>query len=271
MLSGLLAGCGGGLRGPATTQPSGQNGAFHPNGQGPRDAQPGPQLLIHLEVYRIRVPMGSVSRSDEFWKHVDEQVIDVAIQDLLIKNGLRAGLAAAREWAYFKRLLEQHPVQTKPESYQAGGAGFAELLLKEVRDQDVFFFNMRGGMEGRSFDASQNVMCLQFEAAQRKPGTVHVRLCPMIRTLRKRFVVVADDDHREIQYVSPEKFYDAGLRVDVPLETFMVVAPSSEAAWKLSLGHRFLVDDGPAGRTELVLLLAPRLFQVRTEKVDEAQ
>src|SRR5687768_16144984 len=48
---------------------------------------------VHLDMYQFTVPHGGVSRSEEFWKRVDEQRIDVATYDLLLKNGLRVGVA----------------------------------------------------------------------------------------------------------------------------------------------------------------------------------
>src|SRR5688500_11404125 len=57
--------------------------------------------IVRLEVLQLVVPLGAVSRSEEFWKHVEEQRIDVGTYDLLRKNGWRLGIAPTSEWNYF--------------------------------------------------------------------------------------------------------------------------------------------------------------------------
>jgi len=53
------------------------------------------------------------------------------------------------------------------------------------------------------------------------------------------------------------------LRVDVPVESFFVVAPSGEATWPTSVGNNFFVSDGAADRLETVLLMVPRIVKIQ--------
>src|SRR5690348_9537112 len=62
---------------PVTTQPA----------DAPRDAQSAVPLKVYMDVYQLSVPLGSVSRNEDFWKRLDENVIDVGTRDLLLKNG----------------------------------------------------------------------------------------------------------------------------------------------------------------------------------------
>src|SRR5687767_5663780 len=54
-----------------------------------------PPAVAALDVYQLTVPLGAVSRSQEFWKRVNETSVDVATCDLLQKNGFRVGVASA--------------------------------------------------------------------------------------------------------------------------------------------------------------------------------
>jgi hypothetical protein len=236
-----------------------------------QDARSGVEVLVHLLVYQINVPLGTVSNSEEFWKHVDEQCLNVATHSLLLKNGVRAGVAAAREWDYFKNILDRSAAQTSSCGFQGGGSGTGDLALKtEVAEQTLFFFNQRNLLEGRSFERSDNLLCTEFRANPRKIGEVWLRVCPMVRTLRKRFVF-DEEDERRLLYRSPEKVYDLALDVSVPPGSFLVLAPSTEARWKVSLGYHFLVHDTAAGLNEQLILLVPRVYPLATTRKADAR
>ena len=69
----------------------------------------------------------------------------------------------------------------------------------------------------------------------------------------------------EVRVVAPQRLYDLNLRVDVPMERFLVVAPSGESTWPTSIGNSFFVTNGTAERLETVLLIVPKpLRQVET-------
>src|SRR5689334_9609060 len=40
---------------------------------------------VNLSIYHLRVPVGTVSGSEEFWKRVDEHAVDVSTYDVLFK------------------------------------------------------------------------------------------------------------------------------------------------------------------------------------------
>src|SRR5688572_27677852 len=69
------------------------------------DAAPARAPIVRLDVFRPILPLGAISRSEEFWKHIDEQRIDVGTYDLLRKNGWRLGIAPNAEWPYFRDIL----------------------------------------------------------------------------------------------------------------------------------------------------------------------
>ena len=82
-----------------------------------------------------------------------------------------------------------------------------------------------------------------------------------------RLVVVCEGVARaehEYEYVRPERLYDLNLCCDVPVNGFLVVAPSTMAKWSATLGNAFLVDGGAAERFEHLLLMVPRPTQVQT-------
>jgi hypothetical protein len=215
---------------------------------------------VQIDIYQLSVPYGTVSRNEKFWKRIDEQCIDVATADVLYRNGIRAGQAATSEWDYFRNIMEQNPALASSRTLLSPEGNSIELPLgKEMLQQDIFYYDAAGHLHGRSFDHSQNLMTLSFQPAPRKPQAVRLALCPLVRCTRRRLEYTAMNREDEIAYTAPEHLYELNLRTDVPMNNFLVVAPSAESTWATSLGNRFLIAEGPAERIEIVLLFVPRI------------
>ena len=213
----------------------------------------------YLDVFQITLPLGAVSRSEEFWKRVDEQGVDIGTYDLLQKNGFRVGVAPASEWRYFKGILEQYPLVTKKTTVTAGESGSLELEMKKgIDSQYLFYLSDDNTLRGRTYDRCENLLSVTFMAAPRKAGQVRVTLCPVVRCTRGEFQISVTNEEREYEFVKPERLYDLNLCCDVPVNGFLVVAPSTMAKWSATLGNAFLVDGGAAERFEHVLLMVPR-------------
>ena len=218
----------------------------------------------YLDVYQLTLPLGAVSRSEEFWKRVDEQSVDIGTYDLLQKNGFRVGVAPSTEWAYFRAILEQHPATTRKTTVQAGDAGALEMLMKKgITEQNLFYLTDDNRLLGRTYDRCENLLAVTFHPAPRRPGNVRVTLCPLVRTTRGQFQISVTNVEREYEYVRPERLYDLNLCCDVPVSGFLVVAPSMMAKWSSNLGSAFLVDGGVAERFEHVLIMVPRTTNVQ--------
>ena len=218
----------------------------------------------HLDVYQITLPLGAVSRSEEFWKRVDEQGVDIGTYDLLQKNGFRVGVAPAGEWGYFKGIIEQYPLVTKKLTVTAGESGSLELEMKKgIDSQYLFYLSDDNTLRGRTYDKCENLLSVTFQAAPRKAGQVRVTLCPVVRCTRGEFHISVTNEEREYEFVKPERLYDLNLCCDIPVNGFLVLAPSTMAKWSATLGNAFLVDGGAAERFEHVLLMVPRPAHVQ--------
>lgn len=272
----LLAGCTGDS-GPAQQRPTRSTGTRPvlrlepvrpPRESAPRDdPRSRSAMAVHMTLHRMTVPWGAVSRSEEFWKHVDEQVIDPSTAALLQANGFRAGLGRADDWTYFRRLLEQHPVERQVDScLRPETAGFMTLETKlSVDVQTIFDFGPGGTMAGRTYEKCDNLIVVSFQPAPRKIGYVRIALTPMVKSLRTRLMAVGDIEQTEVKFINPEKYFDLGLIVNVAMDDFLVVAPSPQAAASTSLGRHFLVTDAAVERAEQVLIFVPRVYRTPDE------
>ncbi len=223
--------------------------------------------VVQLDVYQLVIPLGAISRSEEFWKHIDEESVDVGTYDLLRKNGWRLGVAPNNEWGYFRDIIDSYPASSKPSAIAAGPAGangVMELPMKRnIPYQNIFYFSDQNRLYGRTFERCDNLLNIAFQQAPRKIGEARITVCPTVRSLRRRFEVTVKNDEKVIEYAYPERLYDLNLQVDIPMNHFLVIAPSPEVKWKTSLGAAFLIDDAAAERTEQVLLLVPRAAELQ--------
>ena len=223
--------------------------------------RPGPHApVVHLDVYQMFVPRGAVSRSDEFWKRVDEQQIDPATYDLLLKNGVRVGMARTSEWAdYFRDIFDRNNAKSIPGSILANGAGTLELPMKRnVRSQDIFYLNDQNELYGRTYEKCENLLGVSFWPERRQIGALHLTLAPVVRATRSHPEFTVRNEERVLVEVRPEYLYDLNLTTTIPPDSFLVLAPSPEGRWPTSLGSTFLTTEDETEQKEQVLVFVPR-------------
>jgi hypothetical protein len=246
---------------PATAKRSGMSlelaNAFA--GEVDRSLSSRPATVQALDVYEVTVPFGAVSRSQEFWKRVNETSVDVATYDLLQKNGFRVGVAPAAEWSYFRAIIERYPAVTKHTAVTGGAEGSLELSMKRgVEYQNLAYLTDDNTLLARTYERCENLLAVSFQPAPRHPGQVRMTMCPLVRSNRKKFEVSVTNEEREYDFVKPERLYDLNLCADIPLDGFLVVAPSTLARFATNLGTLFLVDGRETEQVEHVLLMVPR-------------
>ena len=214
---------------------------------------------MRVDIFLLQVPAGTISRNEAFWKRIDEHAVDVATYDLLYRNGVRVGQAHTREWEHFRRVMDEYPAVSKSTTLVAAENKPVELpLRRNVRAQDICYFDSSNVLYGQSFDECENLIVMTLQPAPRKPGVMRLALCPVVREARKRIQFSPLNHEQEVLFTSPEKIYDVNLRCDIPVDHFLVVAPSSESTWRTSIGNSFFITEGAAERLENVLLIVPR-------------
>jgi hypothetical protein len=213
---------------------------------------------LRVDIYQLQVPLGTISRNTEFWKHVDEHSVDPGTYDVLLKNGVRVGQAPVGEWDYFREIMSRYPALTKQTSLVAAESKPVELkVVKEQPFQDLWYFDSAGRLQGQSFDAAENLIALSFQQAPRKSNTMRVTMCPLVRSKQKRLEYSPLNNEMEVTYTHPQRLYNLNLRTDVSAERFLIVAPSGESTWRSSVGNNFFVIEGDTERMENVLLIIP--------------
>ena len=230
-------------------------------------------IVLMLDVYHLTVPAGAVSRNDEFWKHVDEGRVDVATYDLLFKNGVRVGLGRDSDWGYFKGLLGQYPTARQQRlRTEPGKQGYFEVPIRTgVQYQNLFWLDDHDGLVARTYERCDDLLAISFEASTHRPGEAVVKLCPLVRGLRREFhVSVMNNEEIEIDQKHPEQLYDLRLESVIPLNDFLIVGASKQAKLPTSIGNTFLVTEGRTEPIEHVLVVVPRVFRIDDPSLAES-
>lgn len=258
-----IAGCAGKpLPGPATNGPATNPVLASPDAS---DLSPaalfGAPRAFHLDVYQVVVPFGTISRNEDFWRRVDEELIDPATKDLLLKNGVRAGLSANADWEYFKDAIESAPhFARNGTAAAAAGSGFVELTMKEnVPEQTIYFVSDRAAPYGRTYQKCHDLIGVSFAPDRRRPGEMQLSLSPVVRATRTERYFTARGEEKYLVENRPEFLYELNLRTNIPPDRFLVVGLAPEGERPSSLGHQFLTLPGAGEMKEQVLVFVPRL------------
>ncbi len=227
-----------------------------PNGNA--DALPTPKKLYELTIYSIAVPVGTVSGNEEFWKRVDENVLDPVTYQTQQLNGVRVGIAPLAELDRLSSYIDDP--EARQSSLIAPSATNLDMdVVKGIEQQTLWYFNRRGELEGRTFDFSDNLFYFSFRQPLRKPDHVELTIAPAVRSQRARLEVLPrTGEVREVRTVKPESLYDLGLTVELPLDHCLIVSASPQSRDAVNVGRAFFTRDDPARQMERVLIVEMR-------------
>ena len=230
----------------------------------PRDPQPQLNAMVHLDIYLLDMPEGSISQNTQFWKRVDEQAVGAANEDRLLRNGIRCGTVTRGEGLFFSQFFDKlpHPPARKS-TVDVLHTDTIELQMEKKFDQqDLFFFNASNQLEGRSYDQVTNRWALTSGPTPRDPGAVRLTLCPVVYSEKMQTRFTALNQEYETAAKDVDRIYDLGLTADVPGDSFMIIAPSSDAARPTSIGGRFLIKSDKTQKLEQVIVIVPTFLRM---------
>jgi hypothetical protein len=229
----------------------------------PRDPAADPRILVQLNVYKLTVPARTVSHNEEFWKHVDETTIDVAQHDILFTNGFRVGIAPRSDWDYFKKILERDNVISQLSGSGGLGGSAMEIPFKQnVPEDTIFYIHPTKGLIGQIYDKHDEEMSITFKPVPRQPGDVRIALTPLFISQRTEIFYTDRNVAQPLTTFGHKHYeFDLNLQADVPLDHFLIIAPSADAdEHTASLGNKMMCFATNGEQFETVLILAPQPF-----------
>lgn len=212
--------------------------------------------VITVSLYKLRMPFGSVSRDESFWKLVNEDIVNVAMKYRLEDNGLRIGRARVADWTMFlDKLVKAGALKIIDGRISSQPAiGDAPLdMSDQLREETIWYFDEHG-LSGRSYDDCINRFSLAFQWAPRQPDTIRMTICPVVHSLRTRFDYALSDNPEPTPYLQEDNYYDLHLTTDIPPGEFLIVGTSPQTQDPNRIGSRFLTRDGKNQRFEEMLV-----------------
>ena len=229
----------------------------------PDDPLPQINAMVHLDIYLLNMPAGSVSQNSEFWKRVDEEAVGRANADRLKSNGIRCGVAPRSEGLFFSQFFDHQPHDAKRQMVDSLHTDTIDLQMEKKFDQeDLFFINASNQVEGKTYSQGINQLALTFGPTPRDPGAVRLTLCPVVSSDKTQTRFTPLNQEYESTIKDADRLYEIGLSADVPGDSFMIIAPSSDAIRKTSLGRTFLINPDKTELQEQVIVIVPTFMRL---------
>jgi hypothetical protein len=223
----------------------------------PADDNVAPLPPIVVIMYQLELPYASISRNEDFWKLIEEDVTDVPTQNRLALNGLRFGRAHATDWPKFRALLDLKTASLLSNTVFRGPPGIYDRpfdMTATLPDELLEIFDEHG-LTLRSYTDCINRFSFAFQWVPRKPGNLRVDLCPVVHAWRLRTDYTVADVGRVGHFLQRDNFYPLHASANVPPGDFLVVGTSTATDDPNRIGSRFLTRQGPTQRYEQVLIL----------------
>jgi len=212
--------------------------------------------MIEGSMYRLQVPFGANSRDPAFWKPLDEDVVDAQTSARLNINGLRLGRGRVSDWPQYLAVLEQESAIKLFDGVFAAQSSVGDVPMDMTEEMPEEFLNIFDdhGLTMRSFDHCQNRFSCSFQWAPRKPGTIRLTVCPVVKVWQMRMDFSMSDRGDPTSYLHDENIYDLHLCADIAPGEFLVIGTSPATEDRNRVGSRFLTRDGPNQRYEEILI-----------------
>jgi hypothetical protein len=187
----------------------------------------------------------------------------VAQHDILFTNGFRVGVAPREDWDYFKAILERDTVISQLTGSGGLGGSSMEMPFKQAVPEDtIFYLHPTKGLVGQIYDKHDEAMNITFKPVPRHPGDVRIGATPVFISQRTEIFYTARNEAEPTTMFGHKHYeFDLNLQVDVPLDRFLIIAPSADASdLSASLGHKMMCFNVNGEQYETVLILSPQPF-----------
>lgn len=220
--------------------------------------------VLALQVYALDLPWGRASENAELWRRIDEQKLDPGTYDVLWANGIRVGGAVLAEMEHIRSVLGIETADRTDILGRGFGRQVKEFEIEpNVGEKTLFWFDARKKHHGRTFQRCTLLMSVSFEPTPGTDDSVRIAMTPVVRSNDPRLIVTAAGTDYQVIEHRETNILDVSLRADVKIGDFLIVAPSDESGWEMSLGRQFFCAERNGERFERVYVLIPAVTSVR--------
>lgn len=223
--------------------------------------RPDAQYYVRYDVLRVEVPVGTVSKNETLWNHVDESIIPFAVSRRLRVNGFRLGITDAVVWPAIKAFLDSAGAA---QAMQAGLSQtdllpFAIQVDQLPRDHTVFFIGRDDKLRGSKFADSVLLFRVRHAFDPDSMSEFQLSFVPEVRRANPRTVLSATESGlRETPVYEGKVFGELRADIEASEHSIVVIGPSERAGRKFLIGTQFLCGDRNGIRFERIFFVTPR-------------
>ncbi len=226
--------------------------------QGAMRDMPKGESLPQVTVFKITVPVGTLSANDKVWQQLNEDVLDSKTSVLLAQNGLRAGGAPLARWPAVSKLIDVPGAATEQFLCQTNGRSSLSVVTRpNVTEQIVVSIDRDLQQQGRTFEKCDNGFRLSMRGFRGKPDLL-IQLEPVV-TMGTIAVVRSAQELGVTRsaYSTEESFPDLRMAASILPDHFFAVAAADPKNNRFSIGSLWLAETGHAPQTETILVFVP--------------
>jgi hypothetical protein len=236
--------------------------------QGANGADPRLLLVIRIRMTAVEVPAGTISRSDELWRCLDEEPFHAQPHFVPRLNGLRVALGREGSRPEVGRILRRATGREIDHAVALILPGRStDIKLKKLQPaKTIFGYEHDRTLSGRDYPPGDYVLTLTCDLDADDPSRISLAVLPrVLSTHRVRRIVRAEG---RINWVSqPESFDFGSLQFAATMRqgAFLVIGPDAECERQTSVGRHFLVKEKEGIPFETVLVLSPEAVAAKAE------
>lgn len=217
-------------------------------------------VRLVFDVVRADLPLGGVRDAPKIWNHVDQLQANSDGGALLIKNGMRFGVASPEAWSVIRAILDRPEIEVRRDKLVApSGQALAILLSAIDQEQPIFAYGPDNRLNGKTFAAGDKLLDVDYE--YHPDGSTDLRL--MLEVRRDLGVMRWEQENgviREVPAYDRDVFETLTALITLKPEEFLVVGLTGRADNPFLIGNQFLTFEREGKRFETLLFVTPKAF-----------
>ncbi len=198
--------------------------------------------VVHVYVYRVELPVGSIASSEALWKLLKTPEMSADERWTLANNGIRFAVGDQEDWdAMEEVLMELSGAQLAPIGLASLRDKAVPVSMQIVEDpRTIFLVHPDGTLSGMDYPASEYYMTFLFTPGADGESQI-VTGVPQVETLARRVTIDTSSGQADL-VTRPEVFTVNPLQFQFTLgkKAFFVIAPGEGIDRPSSLGRAML-------------------------------
>jgi hypothetical protein len=217
-------------------------------------------VRLTFDVVRADLPLGGVRDVPKIWNHVDQLRVQDAGGALLVRNGIRMGVASPDAWPVIRAILDRPGIDVRRDQLVPPAGQPLAIHLNMLEDaRPVFYYGADNRLTGKTFPAGDKLLDIEYNYRPEIGEVVDLRTTLEIRRdlgvmrWERREGVV-----REVPAYDRHLFDSLSSLITLKPDEFLVVGLSEKVDQASLIGNEFFTFEQAGRRYETILFITPK-------------